>query len=178
MSQNLKIIVNNIDKYKGRLEVYENNEKILKTEAFIGRNGATKNKVEGDGKTPIGKYERGLCFGTHEEKEISINDYIKIDENMYWIDDIRSKYYNQMVDITKVKKDWKSAEHLIEYPRQYEYAIEIKTNKENIPCKGSAIFLHCSIENPTSGCVAIKKENMKLIFEKLKSIKNVKFEIM
>ena len=47
---------------------------------------------------------------------------------MYWIDDSKSKYYNKLVDITKTKKDWNSAEHLIDYPIEYEYLVEIKTN--------------------------------------------------
>ena len=74
----------------------------------------------------------------HSRKEIKLNDnikYIEINKNLYWVDDIYSKYYNQLVDITKVKKDWSSAEHLIEYPKQYEYAIEIKANSNNLPGK-------------------------------------------
>ena len=88
---------------------------------------------------------------------------------MHWVDDVNSKFYNQLVDITKVRKDWNSSEHLIEYPKQYEYAIEIKTNLRNIPNKGSAIFLHCSVGKPTAGCVAIDSQYMKLLLEKLQN---------
>ena len=79
--------------------------------------------------------------------------------------------------------DWKSAEHLIKYPKQYEYAIELKTNPNNIPRKGSAIFLHCSVNRPTAGCIAIEKEKMKEIFELLEKDatinigKNIEFVI-
>ena len=124
------IVVNNINKNKGILTFCKNGEKVLQTTAFIGKNGLTRIKVEGDGKTPIGRYELGICFGTHKKEEISIKNYIQINENLYWIDDVKSKFYNQMVDITKVHKDWRSAEHLIEYPNQYEYALEIKAIKE------------------------------------------------
>jgi L,D-peptidoglycan transpeptidase YkuD (ErfK/YbiS/YcfS/YnhG family) len=123
---------------KAILTFYQNSQKIFKTEAFIGKNGITANKVEADGKTPEGIYQLGLVFGTHDKKDIKLNQnikYIKINKNLYWVDDIYSKYYNQLVDITKVSKDWKSAEHLIEYPQQYEYAIEIKTNSKNTPKK-------------------------------------------
>lgn len=71
----------------------------------------------------------------HKKEEIKITlniKYIQITSDLYWIDDINSIYYNRLVDIQKVKRDWNSAEHLIDYPKQYEYAIEIKSNKENI----------------------------------------------
>lgn len=158
-----KIIVNKINGSKATLTLYENSKKKLETEAYIGKNGITKYKQEGDGKTPAGRFKLGICFGTHKEEEILIKNYIQINENLYWIDDIKSKYYNQLVDITKVSKDWNSAEHLIEFPKQYEYAIEIKVNPNNIPGKGSAIFLHCSIGKPTSGCIAIEREKMQQI---------------
>lgn len=141
------------------------NKEIFETEAFIGKNDFTKQKNEGDGKTPIGIYETGILFGTHK---ILKENYVEIHENLYWVDDIHSKYYNQLVDITKVQKDWKSAEHLIEYPKQYEYAIELKTNPNNIKGKGSAIFLHCSVNKPTAGCIAIEKEKMQEIFRLIK----------
>ena len=105
--------------------------------------------------------------------------YIQINKNLYWVDDVNSIYYNQLVDSRKVIKDWKSAEHLIEYPEQYEYAIEIKSNIENIPGKGSAVFLHCSNYKPTAGCVAIDRKNMIELFKILKNesviiLKNMK----
>ena len=45
--------------------------------------------------------------------------------------------------------------------------MEIKTNPQNIPGRGSAIFLHCTNNEPTAGCVAIDKEVMKKIIETL-----------
>ena len=129
----------------------------IKTQVYIGRNGATKNKIEGDGKTPIGEFELGSILSMQND----------ITENMYWVDDVKSKYYNQFVDITKVEKDWNSAEHLVEYPIQYEYLLEIKTNPENAPGKGSAIFLHCENGCPTAGCIAVDRKYMKKIVENI-----------
>lgn len=133
------IIVNNIkETSKATLTFYDNNKKVFETDTFIGKNGITKNKVEGDGKTPEGIYKLGVILGTHNKNQIKLKQntkYIKINKNLYWIDDIYSKYYNQLVDITKVYKDWNSAEHLIDYPKQYEYAVEIQTNSKNIPGK-------------------------------------------
>ena len=94
---------------------------------------------------------------------------------MYWVDDPESKYDNQLVNILTTPKDWSSAEHLIQYPIEYEYLIEIKTNPNNIPGKGSAIFLHCSNNKPTAGCIAVDKETIKKIIENID--RNTKIKI-
>lgn len=110
--------------------------------------------------------------------------YIKITKDFYWVDDENSKYYNKLVKIVNSRNvyynkyyieipytriDWKSSEHLIEYPNEYSYAIEIRYNIDNIKGVGSAIFLHCSNNKATAGCIAIPEEDMKNI---LISIKN------
>lgn len=109
----------------------------IETNAYIGKNGITSQKQEGDGKTPIGEFELGITMGTHKSQEISNKkiEYKQITNNMYWVDDSKSKYYNQLVDISQTQKDWESSEHLIDYKVQYEYLIEIKTNPQNIPQK-------------------------------------------
>lgn len=163
-------IVNKINVF-----VKENNQAILKfpkhnieTTAYIGKNGVTSHKREGDGKTPLGEFKLGAMLGTHlNTKNANGLKYKQITKEMYWVDDTKSKYYNQLVNISEVEKDWNSAEHLIDYPIQYEYLIEIKTNPNNIPGKGSAIFLHCTNNEPTAGCVAIDKKAMKKLIENI-----------
>ena len=49
---------------KIKLCIYKNNLKIDDTYAFVGRNGITNNKKEGDGKTPSGKFKLGVAFGS------------------------------------------------------------------------------------------------------------------
>lgn len=160
-----KIYVFYKENNKGILKFPEND---IETTAYLGKNGVTRDKKEGDGKTPIGEFKLGIILGIHPNEEIANgikSEYIQITEDMYWIDDPKSKYYNKLVNISKVEKDWNSAEHLIDYPIQYEYLIEIKTNPKNIPGKGSAIFLHCTNNKPTEGCIAIDRENMKKLIE-------------
>lgn len=153
--------------------VYSNNAVLrfpkcnIEVPAFIGKNGATLNKQEGDDCTPVGEFELGLLLGMHNEIFNENYSYIQINSNMYWVDDSNSIYYNKLIDITKVKKDWNSAEHLIDYPVQYEYLVEIKSNPLNIPSKGSAIFLHCSNNNVTHGCVAINRNDMKKLINNI-----------
>lgn len=145
-------------------------EKTFTTEVLIGKNGSTINKQEGDGKTPIGEFETGIAFGMHERENVNLDEsvqYVKINENLYWIDDVNSKYYNRLVDVTKVNVDWKSAERLIDYKVQYEFALEVKTNPQNIAGKGSAIFIHCSDGNQTAGCIALPREKMIELLSKI-----------
>lgn len=152
----------------------------IKGSAYIGKNGLTIAKKEGDGKTPIGEFNLGVILGMHSKDEIADkikSRYIQITKDMYWVDDFKSKHYNKLVDISKVKKDWTSAEHLIEYPIQYEYLIEIKTNPKNIPGKGSAIFLHCTNNRPTAGCIAVNRKIMKKIIETIDEQTKIKIGI-
>ena len=152
--------------------------KSLKVEATIGKNGFTKDLVEGDMKTPIGKFDLGIAFGIHERNEIDMNEYIpyfKIQNNHYWIDDINSKFYNQLIIIDK--KPIISGEHLIDYANEeYEYAIEIKANPHNIIGKGSAIMLHCNKKEYTHGCVGISRDNMIKLLGMIDSNTKIKIE--
>lgn len=137
--------------------------KNFKAEAFIGENGTTTQKEEGDKKTPIGEFELGMAFGMHNRDTLKLDSnikYVQLTDSMYWVSDYNSKYYNEFVDIKETKKEWTEAEHLIQYKIQYEYAIEIKINQHNIPKKGSATFIHCDINKPTAGCIAMKKEKV------------------
>ena len=45
-----------VEESKGILEYFDDDKKIFETEAFLGRNGVTTNKKEGDLKTPIGSF--------------------------------------------------------------------------------------------------------------------------
>ena len=163
---NIKIYVKQ-DKeilHKANLKVIKDKKVILSCKAYIGENGMTEDKKEGDKKTPIGTFYFGIAFGY--DKDINIDEsikFVKINENLYWVDDINSKNYNKLVDISNTKKDFLTAEHLIDYKKEYEYGIEIKTNPDNIQGKGSAIFLHCSNGKMTKGCLAIDKKYLKEI---------------
>jgi len=135
----------------------------IKARAYIGKKGVSEILVEGNEMTPLGKFDFGISLGTHSEEEIkNLTDleYKKITDTMYWVDDSNSPYYNQLVDTKNTEKNWNSAEHLIDFPVEYELLVEIKTNPNNIPNKGSAIFLHCNTGKPTLGCVGVSKSVM------------------
>lgn len=160
----------------------------------IGKNGVNKHTYEGSMTTPLGQFNLGIAFGIHN---LNINyPYIKINKNLYWVDDENSKYYNKLVSLNEKinnlnypyiinlnKKDFSSAEHLIDYPKQYEYAIYIEYNVngekyEDGRGKSSAIFIHClGDKGYTGGCIAIPREEMIFILNFLDINKNPKIII-
>jgi L,D-peptidoglycan transpeptidase YkuD (ErfK/YbiS/YcfS/YnhG family) len=139
----------------------------LQAEAYIGKNGLGKEK-EGDCKTPVGVYQFNAYFGIKDNPGTNL-PYVKVNVSHYWDGDSDSDRYNQMVNY-ETYKDFSTdeSEHLIEIDPGYEYAMNINWNKEGIPKKGSAIFLHCFTRNKyTAGCVAIHYLNLAEIYRKI-----------
>lgn len=137
-------------------------EEVLSTkQAWVGKNGVTNHKQEGDGCTPAGVYTLSTPFGVKDAPEGELwEDYIKLTEDEYWVDDGESKYYNTLVRKSEADETWESAEHLVEEDVAYAYACNIDYNTQCIPGNGSAIFLHCSKGNPTGGCVSVPEDVM------------------
>ncbi len=54
------------------------------------------------------------------------------------------------------------SEHIVDYPYEYQYCLNISYNEEGKAGAGSAIFLHClgNRKPRTGGCVAIPEEQM------------------
>ena len=177
------------------MKIYENDKLIKEIKHVeIGREGASENTYEGSWQTPIGLFDLGIAFGIHD---LNIKyPYLKINDNLYWVDDINSKYYNKLISLNEPintfnypyiintgEKEFNSAEHLADYPKQYEYAVNIEYNVngekyENGVGKSSAIFLHClGDKGYTAGCVAIPKEEMLFILNFLDKNKKPKILI-
>lgn len=140
---------------------------VLSSSGFIGKNGLGKTK-EGDMKTPIGKYRITDAFGIKDNPGTML-PYTKVDSSYYWIDDSKSKYYNRLVSMNDVRKDWNSAENILGEGRAYSYVLALDYNSECLPGIGSAIFIHVSIGRATSGCIAIPENDMILIMRNVKS---------
>ena len=141
--------------YLYKKDASRNWNQVLNCKAYIGKNGLNKEK-EGDKKTPVGDFPITHAFGIKDDPGSAMN-YLKVNKNHYWCAD---KYYNQLVDVSKQKHNCKG-EHLIDYTKQYAYAMNIGYNIEGTPGKGSAIFLHCFGNcTYTLGCVAVSQENM------------------
>ena len=143
--------------------IYIKNKHSLKIDDFylkccIGKNGLTKNKKEGDKKTPIGRFsiEKLYYRSDRIQKPLTKLRCIKIRKNMGWCDDPKSKKYNKLIYFPFKH----SAEKL--YRRENIYDIILVLNFNMNPVKknkGSAIFIHVAKKGfqPTQGCIALNK---------------------
>ena len=158
--------------------IIKNKETLLidefKFKCSVGKKGFSKNKKEGDLKTPAGIFELGKIYYRPDriEKPLSKLQTTTIKKNMGWCDDPKSKYYNKLI---KIKKNFKmNHEKLYRKDNKYDIFILIKHNyKKVIKNQGSAIFLHLTKNYlPTKGCVALSKKDflilIKLINKKTK----------
>ena len=163
------------------MTIFVKNKHTLQIDEFkfkccIGKNGSTKNKKEGDKKTPKGKFEiEHLYFRKDRlEKPLTSLKCIRIKKNMGWCNDVKSpKMYNKFFKIEKKIKH----EKLNRKDYKYDLMIPIKYNFISpITGKGSCIFIHLTKNyKPTAGCIGLKKKDF-LVMLKLIN-KNTKIKI-
>lgn len=133
----------------------------LSTAAKLGKAGLYKEK-EGDNRTPVGIFKMNTPFGCADRQEGFPDNYIQVDANYYWNGDSGSPLYNKLVNVKNYSDFNKSeSEHVADYGAYYNYCIDTGYNADGTPYKGSAIFLHCVVNNEnTHGCIAIPEADM------------------
>ena len=144
----------------------------FKFKCSVGKYGFTKNKIEGDKKTPKGFFEIGELFFRKDrcKKPMTKIKTLSIKRNMGWCNDTKSSKYNKLIKIPQ-KLNY---EKLFRNDEKYNFIIPIEYNtKKPTKNKGSAIFLHLTKNyKPTAGCIAIKNNDflvlLKLINKKTK----------
>ena len=141
----------------------------FKFRCCIGKRGSTKNKKEGDKKTPIGEFEiENLYFRKDRNRKPStLLKCVEIKKNMGWCDDINfPKKYNKLIKIEKKIKH----EKLHRKDNKYDFLIPIKYNfKKTIIGKGSCIFIHLTKNyKPTAGCITLKKKDFLIMLKLIK----------
>ena len=148
----------------------------FKFRCCIGKKGSTKNKKEGDKKTPKGSFKIGNLYFRKDRKEkpTTLLKCIKIKKNMGWCDDISyPKKYNKLIRIEKKIKH----EKLKRNDYKYDLLIPIKYNfGKSIIGLGSCIFIHLTKNyKPTAGCIALKEKDFLILLKLIK--KNSKIKI-
>ena len=137
----------------------------FKFKCCVGKNGFTKFKKEGDGKTPKGTFKiEHLYFRKDRiKKPLTKLKCIKINRNMGWCDDVKEKNYNKLIKINKKF----SHEKLFRKDKKYDLLIPIKYNFDKIiPGKGSCIFIHLTSDyKPTAGCIALKEKDLLILLK-------------
>ena len=156
--QQLIVVISEGDRAEVSLYEFDGNDwqdRGLTYQGFVGKYGVSRDAHEGARMTPFGLYPVGEAF-YFNEKPVTGLDSFQVTPDTYWVDDPLSQFYNMHCEgITD--KDWNSAEHMIDYPYQYEYGFVIKYNMDPIvPGKGSAIFFHIN-DKCTAGCVAVSR---------------------
>ena len=141
----------------------------------IGKYGFSKNKVEGDKKTPIGKFKIGNLF-YRKDRNKKPNTKLKcipITKKLGWCDDPTSKKkYNKLIKINKNVR----YEKLYRKDNKYDFLIPISYNTKKIKLgKGSAIFIHLTNNySKTEGCVALKKNDFLILLKLIKKKNQIK----
>ncbi len=163
------------------MTIFVKNKHTLQIDEFkfkccIGKRGSTRNKKEGDKKTPKGTFKiENLYFRKdRKEKPLTLLKCIEIKRNMGWCDDIRfPEKYNKLIKARKKIKH----EKLKRKDFKYDLLIPIKYNfLRPSPGKGSCIFIHLTKNyKPTAGCVALKEKDFLIMLKLIK--KNSKIKI-
>jgi L,D-peptidoglycan transpeptidase YkuD (ErfK/YbiS/YcfS/YnhG family) len=134
----------------------------------VGKRGIGFKKKEGDLITPKGTYNlSGLLYRKDRVKNLKSN--LKkniINKSTGWCNDPKSKDYNK-----QIKLPFKYSHEKL-YIRENIYDIILVLNYNMQPIKknkGSAIFIHVAKKgfNPTQGCVAIKKKELRKIIKRI-----------
>ena len=147
-----------------------------KVKCAVGKRGISKNKIEGDKKTPSGIFKfTKVYYRSDRIKKIQTSlKKVKIKRNMGWCDDLRSNKYNKPI---RFPFNF-SAEKLFKSKSIYDILIVLNYNtRPVIKNKGSAIFLHLAQKNykSTEGCIAVSKKDMRTLLKFIK--KNTKIYI-
>ena len=127
----------------------------------FGKNGFTRDKIEGDEKTPTGEFYIEKIFYRKDRSALFETDFelISIEKNFGWCDDVGSSFYNQFV----VLPFGASFENLWREDELYDIVVVLSYNTKPIEKgKGSAIFIHVARPNMdyTKGCIALQKDDL------------------
>ncbi len=134
----------------------------------IGKHGKTNDKLEGDGKTPVGTYalRQVLYRADRVRKPLTALPVQAIKREDGWCDDTTHPAYNTHVVLPFAARH----EVLWRDDNAYDYVIVIGFNDNPIvKNKGSAIFMHLMQPDGrgTEGCVAVSRSDMEAILSKL-----------
>ena len=122
-------------------------------------------KKEGDKCSPAGVFRVPFAFGTASNAPEMKLPYTALTPSIIGVDDVKSRYYNQIVDNTKVERDWDSNEAMVRHDKLYEWGAFIAHNPACTPGLGSCIFLHLwpGPGRGTAGCTAMGAEDLKRV---------------
>jgi D-alanyl-D-alanine dipeptidase len=122
-------------------------------------------KIEGDNKAPAGIFRLGPAFGyaaAASARWIKL-PYVPLTAESEGVDDPHSRYYNQLVERSKVTDvDWRSSEQMRRADELYKWGVFVAHNPAATPGAGSCIFLHIwrNSSAATVGCTAMPEQRL------------------
>ena len=131
-------------------------------------------KKEGDGKAPAGVFKIATVFGYAAADSVPFLKfpYLPIDDSTECIDDIKSEYYNLILNRRVVSKvDWNSSEQMLRPDDLYKWGAIVEHNPiPRLSKGGSCIFLHIQAgpSSPTSGCTTFEENDLSRIIQWLR----------
>jgi len=126
--------------------------------AWLGQNGVTANRHEGDRTTPAGAFGfQRTMYGLGPNPGVRYA-YRRIVCGDWWVEDPRSPFYNRFRHVPCGSKPpfRVTSEDMSRSPTAYRHLAVIDYNTHPIVRgRGSGIFLHRSTGRPTLGCVSL-----------------------
>lgn len=111
-------------------------------------------------RTPVGTFPLGMTFGREPDPGTAM-PYTRVDSWDWWDEDVDSPTYNTLV--RSQAKPSEDAENLGHSGEIYDYAVLVDHNPQRIPGRSAGIFVHVTDGEPTWGCVAIEREQMRTL---------------
>ncbi len=119
-------------------------------------------KTEGDSKAPAGVFTLGKSFGFGATVNKYYPDYVELNTCIECVHDMKSRYYNQIINNKNISQDWSSSEKMSTIDI-YKYGLEVQYNHSlTVAGKGSCIFIHIwkGSNIGTEGCTAMAESDM------------------
>lgn len=133
--------------------------------AVVGKNGVSAGKREGDGKTPLGRFEvLGIYYRADRlSLPAAALTARAIEPDDAWCDDPAHPLYNQPVKANRLGGGV-SYERLWRKDHLYDVLLDLGYNRSAPAAgQGSAVFMHVAANEsdppsaPTAGCIALPK---------------------
>jgi D-alanyl-D-alanine dipeptidase len=122
-------------------------------------------KREGDNRAPVGIFHLSSAFGYASKQSATWIKlpYLESTAHTEGVDDPHSRYYNQLVDRSRVARvDWRSSEKMRRDDVRYKWGVFVGHNPAAIPGAGSCIFMHIWLSSATLtvGCTAMPESKL------------------
>ena len=133
----------------------------------VGAGGVREDKVEGDAATPVGEFPLRHIYYRNDRLVLPKVGLPArpISEHDGWCDDPRSPAYNRLV---RIPNEW-SHEKMWREDGLYDVVVVVGYNDDPPEGEwGSAIFLHDSDGNATTGCISIPRADLIRVLRRLR----------